>query len=438
MISKEVYPFWVRVLPRKARIELMKKKEILSVLENSGWLVLDRIIRLILGVLVGAWVARYLGPERYGELAYVLVYLAFFMTITNLSLDGAIVRDIAQEKDKANVLLGSAFILRLTVGCGCWLIAVSGMIYMYGAGDDIVMLTMLAGGALVFQSADTVDLWFQSQSQSKRTVVAKLSAYLIANGVKVALIIKQAPLIAFAGIMLLEALLSALSLWISYAKYKVESNWFFDAKTSLYLIKESWPFVLAGLANIFQARIECIIIESALGKESLGQYFAALKFIELFDVIGMIFAISIFPKLAGKGISTSGAAIKKTYVAMFGLYLMSLPIMGAAWWTMGVVYGEAYALAQTIFISMMLRPLLTYLGVTRNMAMRIDRKSNYAMACSIVGAIVAAICAYKLIPVIGIFGASVSSAASYFVSNFLMDAIFYRSNFKNIITCYKV
>ncbi|MEX5793524.1 hypothetical protein AB6H32_21200 [Providencia hangzhouensis] len=47
-------------------------------MSNSSWLLLDKFVRMGLGLAVSAWVARYLGPTQYGELAYVLAYLAFF------------------------------------------------------------------------------------------------------------------------------------------------------------------------------------------------------------------------------------------------------------------------------------------------------------------------------------------------------------------------
>jgi len=33
---------------------------------NTAWLFAEQILRMIAGFLVGLWVARYLGPEKYG------------------------------------------------------------------------------------------------------------------------------------------------------------------------------------------------------------------------------------------------------------------------------------------------------------------------------------------------------------------------------------
>ena len=40
-----------------------------AVLGNAGWLLAEKAVRLLVGVAVSAWVARYLGPDRFGALS---------------------------------------------------------------------------------------------------------------------------------------------------------------------------------------------------------------------------------------------------------------------------------------------------------------------------------------------------------------------------------
>ena len=91
-------PGWVRFLPASLRQRLAGRVNLHAVIHNSGWLMFDKLVRMLLGLVVGAWVARYLGPESFGELAYVLAYVAFFQAIANLGIDGIIVReDVLKE-----------------------------------------------------------------------------------------------------------------------------------------------------------------------------------------------------------------------------------------------------------------------------------------------------------------------------------------------------
>ena len=147
-----------------------------AIAANSSWLLFDKLVRALLGLLVGAWVARHLGPAQFGALAYVLAYVALFQPFANLSADAIVVRGLSQQPNSTAEVLGTALALRLAIGFVCWLAAIAGAALIADEGSNLVLLTAVVGGTLLFQAADVVDLWFQSQSQSRRTVVAKLAA----------------------------------------------------------------------------------------------------------------------------------------------------------------------------------------------------------------------------------------------------------------------
>ena len=163
---------------------------LLSIAKNSGWLIFDRLIRLVFGIFVSGWVARYLGPTNFGELAYVMAYIAIFGSVVSVGLDGIVVREITDNKISAGLILGTAFTLRFIFGLISWLMAVLFMTAFYGIDSREVILTALIGTSLIFQAADTIDLWFQSKSQSRRTVLAKITTYILSNLLKKFFIIK--------------------------------------------------------------------------------------------------------------------------------------------------------------------------------------------------------------------------------------------------------
>ena len=70
--------WWTKYLPDIIREWLEGRLDLQKTIGNTGWLLFDRIFRIVLGLTIGAWIARYLGPEQFGELAYVLSFIAFF------------------------------------------------------------------------------------------------------------------------------------------------------------------------------------------------------------------------------------------------------------------------------------------------------------------------------------------------------------------------
>ena len=77
------------------------------VIHNMGWLLLDRVGRLGAGVLIGAWVARYLGPAQFGLLSFAVAVVSLFATVAYLGLDQLVVRELVANPDQKYELIGT-------------------------------------------------------------------------------------------------------------------------------------------------------------------------------------------------------------------------------------------------------------------------------------------------------------------------------------------
>jgi len=55
---------------------------------------------MVTGLLVGIWVARYLGPVQFGVFNYAIAFASIFGTVAKLGLDGIVVRDLVREELK--------------------------------------------------------------------------------------------------------------------------------------------------------------------------------------------------------------------------------------------------------------------------------------------------------------------------------------------------
>ena len=80
---------------------------------NTSWLMVEKIFRSVMLLVVGAYVARYLGPGQFGLLSYAISFAALFSTISTLGLDSIVVRELVKNGIKRDELLGTAFFLKL-------------------------------------------------------------------------------------------------------------------------------------------------------------------------------------------------------------------------------------------------------------------------------------------------------------------------------------
>ena len=426
-------PAWLAFLPKAVQKSLHGRDSILLILNNSGWLFLDKLLRLGLGVVIGAWVARYLGPSEFGVLAYVLAYIALFQAVANLGLDGITVRDISQHKVEANNLLGTVFILRLGAGVVCWLTAIIGMAWLNGWEDRSVQLTALVGGILIFQPADTVDLWFQSQSQSRRTVFAKVTAYLISSSAKVTLILIGAPLEAFAAVILLEGLLAALGLALAYKRFSCKQRWGRNINIARKLLHESWPFILGGVSIMIYMRIDQIMIKEMLGSTPLGIYAAVLPLATLWQVIPVTLNASLAPFVARKKANSEAEywlALEKIFkvYSLIG-WMVCIPTIALGHWIVPLIYGSQYREGVLVLSIYVLTNLFINMGMAQGLWMLNERRPIISLVNTVTGAIVCIVGNYLFIPHFGISGVAAVAVLAQLSSTVLTNLVFSRRIF---------
>ena len=430
-------PSWLRYTPTPIRRRLEGRANLHSIIHNTGWLLADKSLRLGMGLLVGAWVARYLGPSQYGELAYVVAFVAFFQAISLLGLDGIAIRDMAREKKASPAILGTVLRLRLTVGFICWFAAVAGMAIFRPGDAHTLILTAIIAGSLIFQAADTIDLWFQSQTQSKRTVFSKTISYIIASGLKVWLIVAKAPLIFFATVSLIELALSAIALIVAYRQFPAPFRWAWDVIWAKKLLRESWPYILSSLAIIVYIRIDQIMLREMIGVRELGIFSAALPLSSTWYFIPVIISQSIGPTIARKK-NIDPVGYDKSITQLFSLM----------WWTMlplsvsialfskpivALLYGAVYQKSADVLAIHVFANVFVALGVAQGIWIINERKNTLSLSKTVIGAISNILANILLIPKYGALGAASATVMSTFFSGVLSNLIFAPDIFKRQI-----
>ena len=188
---------------------------------NTAWLFAEKILRMVVGLFVGVWVARYLGPERYGLLSYAQSFVGLFGAIATLGLDGIVVRELVKDESKRNLLLGTAFLLKL-FGAIMVLIVLAIAIKFTSNNQFANILIFIIGSATIFQSFNVIDLYFQSKVISRYVVFTNMLSLAMSSIIKIGLILYQASLIAFALMVPFDSIILALGYLYFYLKFFCE------------------------------------------------------------------------------------------------------------------------------------------------------------------------------------------------------------------------
>jgi PST family polysaccharide transporter len=198
---------------------LLENPSYVKIIANMGWLLFDKVVRMGVGLFLGVWIARYLGPEQYGIWNYVLAFAAFFIAFADLGLDGVIGREIVKRPNITHIILGTAFYLRIISGTMAFLLSVVLLFFLSHKELFFVAIVSITSLSFILNSLDVIDYYFQSQTQSKIVVVSRNTAFAICCLLKLILLYFHLSLFWFVLVSTLEIGLSSVFLVFSYLKY---------------------------------------------------------------------------------------------------------------------------------------------------------------------------------------------------------------------------
>ncbi len=410
--------FWIEVLPPFLRQKLEGRLYLQNVVSNTGWLFAEKMVRMGVGLFVGVWVARFLGPEQFGYLSYALAFVSLFSAIAGLGLDGIVVRELVRDPARKDEILGTAFVLKFLSGMLTFLTVLATIRLLRPTDSLTCWLVGISAGGMIFNAFDTIDFWFQSQVQSKYSVYAKSSAFLLISAVKVSLILTKAPLIAFAGAGFAEIVIGSFGMVMTYrVSGRHIYSWRSNVTVARRLLKDSWPLIFSGVAIMVYMRIDQVMIGEMVGSEEVGIYSVAVQLVEVWYFIPGIIVSSVFPSIVeAKEMNDSiyYERLQKLYnfLAFMG-YAVAIPVTFLAGWVIKILYGVAYSAAGPMLAVLIWSILFTSLGVARSAFLTTMNWTRFHLLTVTLGCVVNVVLNYVLIPRYGGMGAVIASCIAY-------------------------
>lgn len=395
---------------------------------NTSWLVAEKVLRMVVGLLVGVWVARYLGPERLGLLSYAQSFVGLFSAFATLGLDGIVVRELVKQPEREGELLGTSFGLKLIGALGVFIMLAIAI--PFTSNDSYInILVFIIASATIFQAFNVVDMYFQAKVMGKFITYANTISLLLSSIVKVILILLQAPLIAFAWIVVFDSVVLAFGyvyFFLKKSTFKIQ-NLTFKRETAVSLLKASWLMAIAGEAILIYMKIDQVMIQEMMGSEAVGQYAAAVRISEAWYFIPMVISSSLFPAIINAKKQSEElyyARLQKLYDLMVWIAIaIALPMTFLSDCVVHLLYGEQYSEAGSVLMIHIWAGVFVFLSVANDKWFYIENKAGLLTIKVIIGAVSNIILNYILIPKYGINGAAVAKIISYSISVLWSDIV---------------
>ena len=314
---------------------------------GSGWLLADQMIRMGLGFVSGAALARLLAPSAYGMFIYATTLASLFLPLVSLGLERVVIRDLARFPEQRPALLGAAGGLRLAGGVLSAALAI-GAVLLLGNGDSRIriMVPLIAVGN-VFLASDVVDWAFQADGRFRVPVLARLSGFILSTLAKLALAAAGAPLpwlaVAVLGEMILVGVLLALcARMLDTAPPRV---WTVRWDMGFRLVAASWPLLIAEVAIWLFQRLDIVILNRFASESEVGLYAVAVRVAQAGFFLPMLAVKVLSPSVART--PDARAALALTERAMVGLvgigFGLSVVLSLGGVWLVPLVFGRSYS-----------------------------------------------------------------------------------------------
>ena len=394
-------------------------------LSNTSWLMAERILRMIVALFVGVYVARYLGPENFGLLSYALSFAGLFLAIATLGLDGIVVRDIVKNPSGSDQLLGTAFLLKIGGTLLMWTgIAIAMPLTQY----DVQAYTLIAIVAFssIFQVFNVIDFKFQAEVKSRYVVHAQLIQLLFSSVAKLILIFQQAPLIWFAWVYVLDGLVLAGALVMMYRKNIGRMLvWKWNPATARRLLKDSWPMILAGLVISIYLRIDQVMIKEMMTAADVGLYSSAVRLSEAWYFIPSVIVTSLFPAIVNARKNDKQLyenRIQNLFDLLTWLAIgVAIPVTLLSGWIIPVLYGDAYSGASSVLTIHIWAGVFVFLGVASSRWHINENLQKLYFVRTLTGVLINVLLNVILIPEYGINGAAVATIISQATAVYFFD-----------------
>lgn len=390
--------------------KLMKLRKNLIVV-NTGWMLIEKVVQMIISLIVGMITARYLGPTNYGLINYIAAFISFATPICNLGMEAVLIRKIIDNPDNEGKYIGTSIMMEFIVSIISANIIVF-LVYLSDTEDTIkAIVAALESIVLLAKSTEPIEYYFQSKLKSKYTSLIKIFGYVAMSIYKILLVFFKKSIEWFAFSTSLDMIVIAILYMIAY-KIKGGKKLSFDISIGKNILCDSYHFIISGLIVVLYTQMDKIMIGNMLNTNQVGLYTAATTICTYWGFIPAAIINSFRPIIyeTKKNNGDYISKLKLLYCIIFWMgIIVCILIMVFSKYIILLLYGKDFLAAKSTLNIAVWYTVFAYLGTARGIWIVCENKNKYAKKYILIGAIFNFCLNILLIPYFGINGAATAT-----------------------------
>jgi len=383
-------------------------------LQNTAAAISGRGLAILFSTGAAILLARFLGVERLGEYGAIYAYIGLFTWLAAFGFEAVLVRELSRDRNNASSLVHTTVVLSAlfsvgTIGVAILLARWSGytgfLWWLLALASVEFVLTPLRLPAVIFQ----VDLqqWYAATIN-----VVRQGLWL---GIIVVLWIIKAPLLYVVMARVFTALVESLLLWVGGQRHLRGEKQFLTERVRL-LLTHSFPIAFTSLLGMIYMRIDQVMLHKMTTDSVLGQYVAAVKVSELFELVPAALMLSVVPILS---VSFAEPALFRSHVDRTFRFFMIMAGGLCVTMTVGahtiiwILYGKQFLPAASLLAILIWSEVAVFFSTVVVNALVANNQQGILPVPTLLGAGINIALNLYLIPRYGATGAAWATLVSY-------------------------
>lgn len=330
----------------KRKLSSMSEVARSPAIRNAGWMVSEKALSLFGLIFVTSYVARYIGPGLFGELALATAIFQVIQIASQLGSDSILFKRIARNRTSGRRLMKATFFLRLKA---YWLFA-SPVLAWFCIGKELtsVAFFMAAATACFFSSIDLVAIFNNAILRSRENALINLIGIAVAITMRV--VIVRADM--WAGWLALPIIMTSAVPYLIRTRLHRQS--FGDVAIAprgrryvRYMLRAGSMLVLSSVSIALYVRIGQYMVAGLLGQKMLGIYASASTLATAWSFALTALITSFYPAIysAKTEVEAMGKAARlgRVVVAVSTPIVIAYALAGE--WAIDYLYGPEYSAA---------------------------------------------------------------------------------------------
>ncbi|MDV5429774.1 flippase [Klebsiella quasipneumoniae] len=398
-----------------------------KIIYNSFWMMGEKLISIFGLIFVTSFVAKYVGPEIYGQIALAMTIFQIIVVISQLGSDVIIFKRISRNEKSGRHLINATLNIRVFIYliCSAPIIIYS---YIVNADTETLAFVIATFVACFIQAMDVYSIYYDARLKSKTNTLTNILGLVVSLMFRWGIAwLMLNPIWLCVPICLTPAIPYFMRLYTynkdnssGYLKKKNKSRY------NKYILSAGTSFVLSSISVALYTRLSLLTLGVMLGQAAVGIYSVAVTLATAWSFVLNSIITSNLPSIFSE--TNYERVIRKAAKLLIIVTAIGTPVIIGAFFLGGgfieYFYGPQYIPSILPMQILCVATLLSSLGTVS--ARYIAKFSGYLFLSKkmMLVAVFGLVFNFIFVKYYGVLGAAIASLITEFISLTLLNYFF--------------